>query len=185
MVVFVIEHLEPRVWDWCLLEYRHISKIVGKKNLVFTNVARDARKLASFGRVVRKSVAEMRFEKPCLLDPNAGSTLRPADGFQALIFGGILGDDPPRRRTGVLAQKLRGVPRRNLGKKQLSTDTAVLVAKMILDGTPFSRIPFQDGIEVQLNGTESVLLPYRYVLRNNTPVLAPGLREMLRRQKTF
>ena len=35
---FIIEHLEPELYDWCLIEYEHISKIVGKENLIFTNI---------------------------------------------------------------------------------------------------------------------------------------------------
>ena len=34
----IIEHLEPELYDWCLIEYEHISKIAGKGNLIFTNI---------------------------------------------------------------------------------------------------------------------------------------------------
>ena len=33
---FIIEHLEDEVWEWCILEYRHMSEFVGKENLIFT-----------------------------------------------------------------------------------------------------------------------------------------------------
>ena len=39
--IYVIEHLEPRIYRWCVIEYKHISKIVGKENLWFTNGKRD------------------------------------------------------------------------------------------------------------------------------------------------
>lgn len=185
MALFIIEHMEPKVWKWCWLEYKHISKIVGKNNLLFTNVNQGADKLRKLGRVQKKSVSELSLSKPCLLDPSAGSVLKPSDKFETFIFGGILGDDPPRERTDLLKQKLPKVPRKNLGKKQMSTDTAVLVTKMITDGKEFRNINFKDSIEIKLGIAESVILPYRYVIRDGKPVLAPGLKTLLRTQKGF
>ena len=64
-------------------------------------------------------------EKVCLLDPRAPRVLSPADGapgaFEFFLFGGILGDDPPRDRTGEL-RKL-GFETRHLGSVQMTTDT--------------------------------------------------------------
>ena len=46
---FIIEHLEKKLFEWCLIEYEHISKIVGKNNLIITNVKKsDLSKLKSF-----------------------------------------------------------------------------------------------------------------------------------------
>lgn len=63
--------------------------------------------------------------KVCLLDPRAPRVLSPADGapgvFEYFLFGGILGDDPPRDRTGEL-RKL-GFETRHLGSVQMTTDT--------------------------------------------------------------
>ena len=41
----------------------------------------------------------------CLLDPRATEVLAPedADKFDVFLYGGILGDDPPRDRTGDFA----------------------------------------------------------------------------------
>ncbi len=185
MPTYVIEHMEQRVYEWCFLEYKHMSKLVGKKNLFFTNIA--SQKLKQLGRVTKKSVAELELDKPCLLDPKAPKLLTPADAkkFNTFVFGGILGDDPPQYRTKDLVFKLRNAPRRNLGTEQMSTDTAVLVTKKIVDGTPFGSIPFSDGIEVHIKKGESVLLPYRYVIEKGNPVLAPGLLTYLRKQKGF
>jgi len=36
--LFVIEHLEGEVGKWVLLEYKNVARIVGKENLVITNV---------------------------------------------------------------------------------------------------------------------------------------------------
>ncbi|KAF9031349.1 hypothetical protein BDZ89DRAFT_625670 [Hymenopellis radicata] len=49
----------------------------------------------------------------CLLDPKADQELAPTDGdgrFKWLLFGGILGDDPPRDRTAEL--RVLGFPGR-------------------------------------------------------------------------
>jgi hypothetical protein len=52
-------------------------------------------------------------------------------------FGGILGDDPPRDRTGILRKD--GYPSRHLGPVQMTTDTALGVTKLcVQDGSKFS-----------------------------------------------
>ena len=99
MPVFIIEHLEPRVYKWCRIEYAHISSFVGKKNLFFTNTKSAV--LRKLGKVNPKSVRKLHLEKACILDPEAKQTLTPslAKKFNYFIFGGILGDDPPKERT--------------------------------------------------------------------------------------
>jgi ribosome biogenesis SPOUT family RNA methylase Rps3 len=67
----------------------------------------------------------------------------------------------------------------------MSTDTAVIVTKFIVDGKKLSDLKFQDGIEIELAENESILLPYKYLLRNGKPLLPPGLVDMLKKQKTF
>lgn len=80
------------------------------------------------------------FSRVCLLDPRAPAELSPADAdlFDVFLYGGILGDDPPRDRTGEL-RKL-GFQGRHLGEKQMTTDTAVGVTKMVIeDGGEFDH----------------------------------------------
>jgi ribosome biogenesis SPOUT family RNA methylase Rps3 len=69
----------------------------------------------------------------CLLDPRAEKVLAPEDGenFDVFLYGGILGDDPPRDRTGEL-RKL-GFEGRHLLEKQMTTDTAVGVTKIVVE----------------------------------------------------
>jgi ribosome biogenesis SPOUT family RNA methylase Rps3 len=79
----------------------------------------------------------------CLLDPRATDVLSPADAghFDVFLYGGILGDDPPRDRTGEL-RKL-GFPGRHLGPVQMTTDTAVGVTKIVVeDRVPLDKIPY-------------------------------------------
>jgi ribosome biogenesis SPOUT family RNA methylase Rps3 len=75
---------------------------------------------------------------------------------------------------------------RDLGPKQMSTDTAVLVAKRIVDGMPFDKIPFLDTIQIQTGEGEEVELPYRYVAdEEGKPILPPGLVEKLMADEEF
>ena len=94
--------------------------------------------------------------KVCLLDPRAPKELAPEDGeiFDIFLYGGILGmfihstvrkslivgDDPPRDRTGEL-RKL-GFEGRHLKEVQMTTDTAVGVSKRVVEdkGTSFLHL---------------------------------------------
>jgi ribosome biogenesis SPOUT family RNA methylase Rps3 len=71
----------------------------------------------------------------CLLDPKAPAALSPADGeagkFKYFVFGGILGDDPPRDRTSEL--RALGFAGRHLGEVQMTTDTALGVTKRVVE----------------------------------------------------
>jgi ribosome biogenesis SPOUT family RNA methylase Rps3 len=180
---YVIEHLEPRLYPWCLLEYRHISSIVGKKNLIFTNTKAGA--LKALGRVHANSVRSMQLSNACVLDPNAELLLSPRDTFDYLIIGGILGDEPMQGRTEIELTNTLNLPARNLGKEQMSTDTAVYVAKYLLEGGRFSDLNFGDTIEIELCDSESVVLPFRYVLIDGKPLLPDGLIDLLRRRRRF
>ena len=58
-----------------------------------------------------------------------------------LIVQGILGDDPPRDRTGEL--RVLGFPNRHLGPVQMTTDTALGVTKkVVVDKIPLDKIPY-------------------------------------------
>lgn len=185
-VIYVIEHLEPRLSPWCLLEYKHISKVVGKSKVWFTNVKKPSKALKDLGRVFSKPSHLFPLPNPCVLDPLAKKTLssNELNRISHLIFGGILGDHPPKERTREIFPD-QYVLRRNLGSKQMSTDTAVLVAKAIVGGGRLSKISFKDVIEIPLNKGESVLLPYRYLVRNRNPVIAPGLIHYLKRKRSI
>jgi len=188
---FIIEHLENRLYEWCLIEYKHISKLVGKKNLIFTNIKnqKDISKLRKLGSVKKESVAELKLNKACLLDPKASKTLNPKEKFDYFILGGILGDFPERGRTNkYLTSRLNNTQIRNLGKRQMSTDTAVLVTKTIAKGKPLNKINFIDEPSITIKKgkfNEEIILPYRYVARNNRPLIHKDLILYLKKKETI
>ncbi|HLC84878.1 MAG TPA: SAM-dependent methyltransferase [Candidatus Nanoarchaeia archaeon] len=183
----IIEHLEPELYEWCLLEYAHISFRLGKENIVFTNVPKkDHAKLSHLGNVEEKSVLALAqsLGSLCVLDPKEKQCLSPSDKgtFDFFVFGGILGDHPMKGRTEKHFAPLKAL-RRSLGNVQMSTDTAAIVCHKIIDGAlPFSKLEFQDGIEIPLEEGFSNVFPYRYLLEDGKIVLTPGLIELLKKE---
>ena len=190
---YIIEHLEPELYEWCLIEYRHISKIVGKKNLIFSNIKRkkDAEKLKKIGNVSEKAVSELNLKNICVLSQYSKKTLKTEDKdkFGYFVFGGILGDNPARKRTNELITSLKNdnikFETRNIGNKQMSTNTAVYAAKKILEGKKLSDFKFVDNLEIEINENESITLPFRYVVDNNKLIINEKLVNYLRKRKEF
>ncbi len=181
--IFIIEHLEPEVGEWCLIEYEEISKIVGRENLWFTNVISDEDKLEKLGRVFRESVREMGLNDLCVLDPESEVMLESGDSrkFKYFVFGGILGDYPPRKRTKAeLTRHLHNVEMRNIGEEQLSTDNAVFVVNEILKGRSFKDIEFIKDIEIRINKIESTILPFSYPVVGGKPRISAKLIKYLK-----
>lgn len=180
---YIIEHMEPKVYPWCLLEYTHISEIVGKKNLIFTNVKSGRKLLEPLGKVRKESVNELGLKNICILDIPAEKTLSKKDNkFDYIVLGGILGDYPRRKRTAKITAQAE---RRNLGPKQMPTDTAAYAAKQLLAGKKLSDIKFKDKIEIFLGPKESVMLPFRYVKIDGKILLPKGFVEFLKRKRNF
>jgi len=185
---YVIEHLEPELYPWCMLEYTQLSKLVGKKNALFTNLKADknCKKLLPLGAVSALPVKQLQLKNAVVLDPDAKKRLSASDckQFEYCILGGILGDYPMQKRTKRELTKKLPYPSRNLGKAQFSTDTAVLVATLIAKGIRLDQIPFQDTIELPMGKYLSLQLPFRYVVNaKGKPILPKGLIELIRKQK--
>ncbi|KAI0324619.1 DUF431-domain-containing protein [Cubamyces sp. BRFM 1775] len=203
---YVIEHMEedeetPKsIPKWVELEYMHMRTLAGSGATVhFTHLsqsscstleslfAQDADPARAQAYAHQKSVLELMeekgipLEKVCLLDPKAEKELSPEDGdgrFEWFLFGGILGDDPPRDRTGEL--RVLGFPGRHLGPVQMTTDTALGVTKIVVqDKKCLSEIPFLDHPTIAFNAKESVEMPFRYISDGKDPILPPGMREHL------
>lgn len=188
---YVIEHLEPELFEWCIIEYKSISKIVGKKNLIFTNIKKqDKEKIEKYGEVFSESVKELikkeKIKNFCILDPESEKELSQDDNiFDYFIFGGILGDYPPRKRTKEELTKFIEGASRNIGKEQFSTDNAVYVTNKILKGENFSNMKFQNEIEIKINKVESIILPYLYPIENNKPRISKELVSYIKNKKGF
>lgn len=188
--IYVIEHLEPKLFEWCLIEYEHISKIVGKENLWFTNIKNknDSKKLKKFGRVFKNPVMDFNLKNACILDPEATHVLSPNDAkhYAYFIFGGILGDYPPKKRTKEeLTKFIKNAETRHIGPEQMSTDNAVYTVKQIANGKKFSDLKYQDKISIKLNEFENIDLPYRYNLVNGKPFMSPKIIKYLKQKKSF
>lgn len=188
--IFIIEHLEPKLWPWCLIEYEHISETVGEENLWFTNIknGKDKKKLSKWGKVSKESITKINLPNVCILDPEAKETLNPqtTKDFEYFVFGGILGDYPPKKRTkDELTKFIKNAKAFDIGKKQMSTDNAVFVVNEIIGGKKLEDLKFIDGINIKINDIESVELPFRYTLVNKKPFMSKKIVEYLKKKKGF
>jgi ribosome biogenesis SPOUT family RNA methylase Rps3 len=189
-VSIIVQHLEPILGKWIWLEYRHVSSMVGYQNLLFTNVRRrnEVLKLKEIGNVTSKSIVNLRGSKDkamIILDPRSPSQLSPADFADntSLIIGGILGDHPANGRTKLaLTDKMPCLASRNLGSNQFSVDGAVHTALEVASGKSITDIPTRVGVEIVVSRRHSSFLPFAYPLVRGKPLLAPGLREYLRKE---
>ncbi|GAA5895949.1 hypothetical protein JCM6882_005568 [Rhodosporidiobolus microsporus] len=204
MPTYVIEHMEEDERDssfphWIALEYAQMIRNAQPHSTVIfsslspASVSSLTEQLLARGappgsfRAETKSVQELMkeqnvaLEKVCLLDPRAEAEIGPKDGgeFEWFLFGGILGDDPPRDRTGIL--RAHGYPGRHLGPIQMTTDTALGVTKRCVeDGLTLSSIPMINHPEIKFNDNESVTMPFIYEkLENGEPKLPEGMKEHL------
>ena len=105
---YVVEHLDPELGPWSALEYQTIAQecCEAGSQLYLCGIAGhleippDLRQ--SKGLHIDQRASEIVFAnnktRTCLLDPAAEQELDPEDGsaFDVFLFGGILGDDPPR-----------------------------------------------------------------------------------------
>ncbi|KAF8523693.1 SAM-dependent RNA methyltransferase [Hysterangium stoloniferum] len=188
---------------WVELEYRQMRYLAGKGSMVyFTHLSSSSRTsmAAAFAgtssscepladaKAFTKGILDimkdegLSLEHVCLLDPKAEAPLSPEDGdgkFSWFLFGGILGDDPPRDRTSEL--RALGFPTRHLGPVQMTTDTALGVTKLVIHNkTPLHEIPYIDFPTITFNARESVEMPFRYIAdEEGQPTLPPGMRELL------
>lgn len=186
---FVIEHLEKQVWRWCEIEYENSAKLIRPYPLLITNLKRGNKSFSKFAKIEKKSIVDLDLDwkRVCVLDPKATQELSSddKDKFDYFVFGGILGDEQFNGRTGKeLTERMsKQVALRHLGDKQFSTDNALFVTRMILDGKKLAVIPMQWEAEVEIKDGESILLPYQYPLVDGKPQMSPALVTYLKRKK--
>jgi len=189
-LLVIVEHLEPVLGKWIWLEYEHVSRMVGRENLLFTNIRneKEAYKLAELGKVSPRSVIrskELVKHTSIILDPQSPMPLLPEDftGDTCLIVGGILGDHPPRGRTRLaLTRQLSRLLSRNLGPYQFSVDGAVYVALNVASGKLLTDIPIELGAEIKISKKHVTFLPFAHPLVRGKPLMTSGLRRYLRQE---
>ncbi len=181
--VLIIEHCEPKLSEWLLLEYKHAAKL-WKGELLFTRVTdtKTAKILRNLGTVKKENAKDLYSDKNCIvLDPQAQRPLTPKDctNADALIVGGLLGYEKPQGRTKTLISASSGFHTRHLGQLQLSIDGAVFVIKAISLGLTLKDIEIAKEIEIIHDTVHSTILPFGYPIIENKPVITPGLIEYL------
>lgn len=140
---FIVEHLDPELEAWQTLEYRTIYDECHASGATFllsglADPANIQKQLDLPLSSLKHESVETLYGNPeakrrvCLLDPKGEKDICPEDGdeFDVFLFGGILGDDPPRDRTGELRAK--GFVGRRLGPEQMTTDTAARVTRIVV-----------------------------------------------------
>ncbi|KAF4965196.1 hypothetical protein FZEAL_10788 [Fusarium zealandicum] len=190
---FIVEHLDPELGPWSELEYLAIATETQdtKGSFILSSlpptfqVPADLASNPAF-TAEQRGVEELyaaNKSRVCLLDPSAAKDLSPEDGetFDAFLFGGILGDDPPRDRTSELRKK--GFEGRRLGPKQMTTDTAVRVTRIVVqDKVPLDKVPYVDFPELKFNEHESTEMPFRYVKDDDDkPIMPKGMVDLIQK----
>ncbi|KAL3469978.1 SAM-dependent RNA methyltransferase [Aspergillus californicus] len=192
-VTIVVEHLDPELGVWSALEYGCIAREAHQSDSRFllssvpaSLQVPDSLAATKGFEIEHRSVEEVfadRRSKVCLLDPSAKAELSPADGdnFEVFLFGGILGDDPPRDRTSELRKK--GYEGRRLGPVQMTTDTAVRVTRMVVhDRVPLEEIQYVDHPEIVINEHERTEMPFRYVKDSKgKPIMPEGMVDLIKK----
>lgn len=105
----IVEHLDPELEEWQSLEYKCIAAECSANEWKFllSGLPSATETQQQLGlpesNVTERSVEDLyssseQRQRVCLLDPKAQRDLSPADreDFDVFLFGGILGDDPPR-----------------------------------------------------------------------------------------
>ncbi|RYO96665.1 hypothetical protein DL765_011527 [Monosporascus sp. GIB2] len=201
---YIVEHLDPELGPWSELEYACIARETqagsasapggGASTFCLSSLppslevpeALLARSPAF--RAETRGVEDLYpgpedKRRVCLLDPQAERDLCPEDAqvFEAFLFGGILGDDPPRDRTSELRKK--GFEGRRLGPVQMTTDTAVRVTRMVVEEQyTLNAIPYVDFPELKFNEHESTQMPFRYVKGpDGQPIMPDGMVDLIKK----
>lgn len=184
---FIVEHMEEELFPWCMIEYKRISGTVGADNFVVTNL----RLPQEFYATESRSVLDLGIplHRICLLDSEATQKLSPEDSqhFDYFLLGGILGnvDEFDMDRTALLRQ--HGFPARHLGHMQMTTDTAVKTAHLILaKGLRMEQIPFVDRPELVGPTGQRFVSDFRYLtLPDGQPDIDPEILQEMERDFDF
>ncbi|MCJ1377651.1 hypothetical protein MMC17_000747 [Xylographa soralifera] len=189
---YVVEHLDPELGPWSSLEYQAIATETAEagsrfclssvsKSLELPKELQNVPTLLIENRSVEE-IYKLEKDRVCLLDPAAPSELHVEDAalFDVFLFGGILGDDPPRDRTAELRQK--GFKGRRLGPVQMTTDTAARVTRLVIQQkVALDQISYIDYPELKIDEHESTEMPFRYVMdENGKPIMPKGMVDLIK-----
>ncbi|CAI4051244.1 protein-arginine N-methyltransferase SFM1 SKDI_15G1760 [Saccharomyces kudriavzevii IFO 1802] len=199
---YIIEHMEEGFSEWVILEYSQILRDVGAENLVLSSLPKGTTEKDIPKRLLKlglrwttkdlkgidkdfRDLEPLKDGRVCLLDPRAAIDLQPEDAakFDYFVFGGILGDHPPRDRTKELKTTYPNLLiSRRLGDKQMTTDTAIRTTQLIVkDETKFENIKFIDYPEFRFSRNEATEMPFRYVLdKEGKPILPEGMLDLIK-----
>ncbi|MBX8635020.1 MAG: hypothetical protein KIS30_02925 [Thermoplasmata archaeon] len=183
----LIENCETEYSDWLMAEYAHCKEIW--PNLTYTNVQNPVMKtsIAALGKTVGSDAVEYTGGRGCIiLDHQADRELTRAELFthSYVIVGGILGHDRPSGRTRKYITSRFNPKRnitRNLGKKQMTIDSAVFVARALLLGASLDELEITEEVEIKWDDVHSTQLPYGYPMVEEKVIITPGLLEILKR----
>lgn len=200
---YIIEHMEQGFSEWVTLEYSQIIRELGPENLILSSLPQGTtasdipQPLLALGlrwttndlnhlTEAFPDLQPLRNGRVCLLDPRADRDIQPAEAsdFDYFVFGGILGDHPPRDRTSeIKMQYPHLVVGRRLGDKQMTTDTAVRTTQLIVERrTPLHQIRFIDYPEFRFSDNEATEMPFRYVLdARGDPILPEGMLQLIKK----
>ncbi|EPS41487.1 hypothetical protein H072_4619 [Dactylellina haptotyla CBS 200.50] len=191
---YVVEHLDAELEAWSKLEYLTIAEesipktdtvetasptfhLTSLPEELYQNLPAELTAHKNLHATTEEVIklAGLKPEEVVLLDPRAEKDMNPEDGetFRWFVFGGILGDDPPRDRTAELRKY--GFTGRRLGPVQMTTDTAVRVTRLVVeDKIPLDKIPFVDFPELKFSKNEATEMPFRYVkTEDGAPIMPP------------
>ncbi|KAK0514199.1 hypothetical protein JMJ35_002816 [Cladonia borealis] len=191
--VYVVEHLDLELGPWSALEYQAIARESASAGVGFclSSVPKDLQLPAELREmnslILEHQSVETVFrdkkERICLLDPKGKAELSPEDAekFDVFLFGGILGDEPPRDRTSELRAK--GFIGRRLGPVQMTTDTAVRVTRLVIEEkVSLNDIPYIDEPELRIDEHESTVMPFRYVKdAEGKPIMPQGMIDLIKK----
>ncbi|SCV03473.1 LAME_0H10704g1_1 [Lachancea meyersii CBS 8951] len=200
---YIIEHMEQGFSEWVTLEYAQIIRDLGASNLILSSLPEGTQESDIPAKLVRMGLQwttrplveiheafpdlpRLREKRVCLLDPRAKGDLKPQDAyeFDYFVFGGILGDHPPRDRTTELYKSYPDLlVGKRLGDKQMTTDTAIRTTQLIVERQlAFEEIKFIDYPEFRFNKNEATEMPFRYVLdADQKPILPEGMLDLIKK----
>ena len=96
-----------------------------------------------------------------------------AEEFDVFLLGGILGDFPSKDKTSLL--RTEGFKSRHLGELQMTTDTALLATKLVIENqVKLNDIPYSDEPEFEKKKGKKVqetvqMEGFRYIMDEIDP----------------